>query len=192
MSRGRWIVAVLLAVGTLNLGHGLYLPAKAAFAQYLLQRAWQRGEAAPEVVDESLRPWPWADTHPVARLTGDTLPGELFILSGGSGRTLAFGPGHLENTPLPGDPGNSVIAGHRDTHFRFLSEIGFGDRLRVDRRDGSHAIFEVVAVDVVDSRRAAITLDYDTPTLTLVTCYPFDAIEPGGPMRFIVSLQPPR
>ncbi|MEL7311621.1 MAG: class GN sortase [Pseudomonadota bacterium] len=185
-------MTVLLAVGAVNLGQGLYLPAKAAFAQFLLQRAWQRGEAAPEVLDATLRPWPWADTYPVARLTGETLSSELFVLSGGSGRTLAFGPGHLEHTVLPGDRGNSVIAGHRDTHFRFLADMQLQDRVRIDRRDGSNVVFEVVGLDVVDSRHASIALDTDTPTLTLVTCYPFDAIEPGGPMRYVVTLQPPR
>ena len=150
MRAGRKVMAVLLAVGAVNLGQGLYLPAKAAFAQFLLQRAWQRGETAPEVIDASLRPWPWADS------------------------------------------GNSVIAGHRDTHFRFLADLQAGDRLRIDRRDGSHRIFEVTGLDVVDSRHAAITLDTDRPTLTLVTCYPFDAIEPGGPMRYVVTLQAPR
>ena len=192
MRAGRKVMAVLLAVGAVNLGQGLYLPAKAAFAQFLLQRAWQRGETAPEVIDASLRPWPWADTYPVARLTGARLPNEIFVLSGGSGRTLAFGPGHLEHTVLPGDSGNSVIAGHRDTHFRFLADLQAGDRLRIDRRDGSHRIFEVTGLDVVDSRHAAITLDTDRPTLTLVPCYPFDAIEPGGPMRYVVTLQAPR
>lgn len=185
-------MAVLLAVGAVNLGQGFYLPAKAAFAQYLLQRAWQRGESAPEVIDASARPWPWADTYPVARLTGDALAGELFVLSGGSGRTLAFGPGHLESTALPGDVGNSVIAGHRDTHFRFLADLDSGDLLRIDRRDGSQAVFEVVATDVVDSRQATISLEAEVPTLTLVTCFPFDAIDPGGPMRYVVTLQAPR
>jgi sortase A len=45
------------------------------------------------------------------------------------------------------------------------------------------ATISVANVRVVDSRRSRIVLDGDVPRLTLVTCYPFDAIEPGGPLR---------
>ena len=190
MTRGRIIMTTLLIVGAINLGQGLYLPAKAAFAQYLLRDAWQRGASArPDAQPE--RPWPWADTYPLARLTGDAVPGELFILAGGSGRTLAFGPGHIARTALPGAPGNSVIAGHRDTHFSFLADLALGDRLVLDTRAGERQVFEVDGLEVVDARRAAVAIDSDEPRLTLVTCYPFDAIEPGGPLRYVVSMRAP-
>lgn len=180
-------MATLLALGMLNLGHGLYIPAKAAIAQHLVQRAWQRGESAPAVNDARLRPWPWADTHPIARLTSDASDDELFVLSGGSGRTLAFGPGHITASAMPGDRGNSVIIGHRDTHFRFLAELAAGDHLVIDRRDGRRVVFEVTTLEVVDASRASIALDDDEARLTLITCYPFDAIRPGGPLRYVVS-----
>jgi sortase A len=183
-------MAALIALGMVSLGHGLYLPAKAVLAQHLVQRAWQRGEALPEPLARSLRPWPWADTHPVARLTSDASDDELFVLSGGSGRTLAFGPGHLESSVLPGERGNSVIIGHRDTHFRFLADLEAGDHLVIDRRDGRRMVFRVASLDVVDATRATIRLDSDQPRLTLVTCYPFDAVRPGGPLRYVVSALP--
>ena len=180
-------LGVVLAIGMINLAEGVYLPAKAWLAQALLQRAWQRGERAPSIDHAALRPWPWADTWPVARLTTDVTDDEVFVLSGGSGRTLAFGPGHLEVSALPGDPGNSVIAGHRDTHFAFLEALALGDHLVVDRRDGRRVIFEVTALDIVDSRQAQVRLDYAEPALTLVTCYPFAAVTPGGPLRYVVT-----
>ncbi|MEM7610927.1 MAG: class GN sortase [Pseudomonadota bacterium] len=182
-------MATVMALGVLNLAQGMYIPAKAGLAQYLMQRAWQRGESAPERLDEDLRPWPWADTQPIARLTADVLDDELFILSGSSGRTLAFGPGHLEASVMPGDPGNSVVAGHRDTHFRFLADVEIGDRLVVDRRDGIRKVFEIANLEVVDSRRASVALDQEQSRLTLVTCYPFDALE-RGPLRYVVTALP--
>jgi sortase (surface protein transpeptidase) len=42
---------------------------------------------------------------------------------------------------------------------------------------------------VVDSRSTRIALRSDVPRLTLVTCYPFDAIEPGGPLRYVVTAE---
>lgn len=178
-------MTVLLAVGALELGAGLYTPAKAALAQQLVQRAWQRGEQ-PDT-GRADRPWPWADTYPIARLTNTHNDDELFVLSGASGRTLAFGPGHLASSALPGDTGNSVILGHRDTHFRFLADLAPGDLLTVDREDGQRYAFAVTSTDVVDVSRATVVLDTDTSQLTLITCYPFDTPQPGGPLRYVVS-----
>ena len=53
------------------------------------------------------------------------------VLAGASGRTLAFGPGHVDGTPLPGEHGNAVVSGHRDTHFAFLRDLRCGDVLEV-------------------------------------------------------------
>ena len=180
-------MSACLALGFINLAEGLYIPAKAAFAQHLMQKAWQRGESIDDLGDPALRPWPWADTFPIARLTGERFDEETFILSGASGRTLAFGPGHLTTSVMPGDTGNAIVAGHRDTHFRFLSEIEIGDRLIIDRRDGERAVFEIDALEVIDATRASVSLEADVPRLTLVTCYPFDALEPGGPLRYVVG-----
>ena len=126
---------------------------------------------------------------PTARATGAQGGDiDLIILAGGSGRTLAFGPGHLSASALPGQKGNSVIAGHRDTHFNFLQDMAIGESVRVETSDGRAHEYRVVDLDVVDSRRGSIVLDTDESVLSLVTCYPFDAIEPGGPMRYVVTL----
>ena len=180
------VVTVLLAIGSLQLASGLYTPLKAALAQHLVQRAWQRGELPGDAAPPG-RPWPWADTYPIARLTTGKSDDELFVLSGASGRTLAFGPGHLVSSALPGETGNSVLIGHRDTHFRFLGDLEPGDLLTIDRDDGRRFTFAVSSLDVVDVGHATVVLDTDAPRLTLITCYPFDAVSPGGPLRYVVS-----
>jgi sortase A len=173
---------IAAAVGVACVAEAGWIYAKGLAAQALIAAAWARTEAgAPDA-----RPWPWADTRPVARLQlgqGAT----LFVLEGSSGRNLAFGPTHDPASVLPGDAGNSVIAGHRDTHFGVLERVSQVDRLRVDRPDGRTLYFEVSDVRIVDSREKRIGLDADSPRLTLVTCYPFDAINPGGPLRFVVT-----
>jgi len=176
-------VASLLCLGFWQLGHGAYIPAKAWLAQGLMQRAWGQAESGAR----HAAPWPWADTWPVARLSVPGRDVELIVLEGGSGRTLAFGPGHLPVSVLPGERGNSIIAGHRDTHFQFLQDVEVGDSITVDMPDGRGHLFRVVGIDVVDSRRGSIVLDTDSSMLSLVTCYPFDAREAGGPMRYIVT-----
>ncbi len=109
------------------------------------------------------------------------------VLEGSSGRNLAFGPTHDPASVAPGDPGNSVIEGHRDTHFALLRDLKVGDRLQVETLAGRHVNFRVTNLGIVDSRRARIALDADAPRLTLVTCYPFDAVVPGGPLRWVVT-----
>jgi sortase A len=178
-----WVVACLLCLGFWQLGQGAYIPAKAWLAQELMQRAWHRASTG----DDRAEPWPWADTWPVAKLTARGGGVDLIVLSGGSGRTLAFGPGHLSASSMPGEMGNSVIAGHRDTHFNFLRHLKLGETLLVETPAGISHVFRVVGRDVVDSRRGSLLLDTETPMLSLVTCYPFDSDETGGPLRFVVT-----
>jgi sortase A len=176
-----WLCAI---VGTVLLSQAGWIHAKAALAQMLITRAWQRTLAGAS----DAKPWPWADTRPVAQLI---FPGErprvLTVLGGASGRNLAFGPVHDSSSVLPGESGNAVIAGHRDTHFRALRELVAGDHVLLGSTDGRSRAFVVVDRRVVDSRVTRIALDADEPRLTLVTCYPFDSIDPGGPLRFVIT-----
>jgi sortase A len=179
------LVASVLCLAFWQLGRGAYIPAKAWVAQEMMQRAWRRAEQG----DRQPAPWPWADTWPVARLSATGGEVELIVLEGGSGRTLAFGPGHLSVSVLPGERGNSIIAGHRDTHFQFLQHVSEGESIMVDLPDGRGHLFRVVGIDVVDSRRGSIVLDTDAPMLSLVTCYPFNTRDTGGPMRYVVTAE---
>ncbi len=176
-------VALLAVLGLSELGHGAWIHAKARLAQFLLQRAWERtrqGEAA-------VKPWPWADTGPVARLRVPAHGVDLIVLSGVSGRTLAFGPGHAPDSALPGTPGTEIVTGHRDTHFRFLERMQPGDEILVEAPNGSTVRFSVRELVVVDSRSAVIRGEARAMALVLMTCYPFDALVPGGPLRYVVT-----
>jgi sortase A len=177
------VVAAGLAVaGLWHLGGGAWIYAKAALAQVLLEDSWERTRKG----EDKARPWPWADTWPVARLRVPRLDVSVIVLEGASGRTLAFGPGHHQGTPLPGRPGNSLISAHRDTHFRFLKDLEPGDEIRVEGAAGTSRRYRVTGAAIVDRREARLAADDDRPRLTLVTCYPFDAVVPGGPLRYLV------
>ena len=175
-------IVVLVVAGTVSFGNGVYIYAKAQLAQVLLHRAWDRQRATGSAV----KPWPWADTHPIARLIIPARAADILVLAGASGRTLAFGPGHLDGSAPPGDPGNAVITAHRDTHFRFLRAVSPGDELVVERTDGGMRHFRIRGAYVADYRQLRLPRDTAVPTLTLVTCYPFDALSPGGPLRYVV------
>jgi sortase A len=168
--------------GAIYLGQGGYIYLKAQLAQVLIEHAWQRALAG----DPAPRPWPWADTWPVARLEAPAQGVWLFVLAGSSGRTLAFGPGHEQGTPAPGARGNSVIGGHRDTHLAFLEKMKLGDAIRIQRADGVHVHYRVTQLDVLDKRDTWVTRNDGGARVTLITCWPFDALRAGGDQRYVV------
>ena len=177
-----WLAALMVVAGALQFGQGAWIHAKAQLAQVLIERALTRtlaGEAA-------VKPWPWADTWPVARLEAPAHGVSLLVLSGASGRTIAFGPGHQHGTALPGSGGNSVIGGHRDTHLSFLKHVRRGEILRVQRADGGFAEYRVTQLDVLDKSETWVTRNLGGTRLTLITCWPFDALRAGGPERYVV------
>lgn len=176
------IAGLLFALGGWQAGSAVWIHAKAALAQVLIKQAW----ADVEDGNGPAHPWPWADTSPVARLQVPALGVDAMVLAGASGRTLAFGPGHMDGTPLPGAPGLSVISGHRDTHFRFLRDLAVGQTILLTDAARRVHRFRVTDTSVADSETAALAIDGDSPRLALVTCYPFDAIRPGGPLRYVV------
>lgn len=185
--RARWLLlAGLAGLAAWQLGHGLWIPAKAAVGQVLLEQAWAGAEAGRP----PSRPWPWADMRPVARLEVPRLGVDQLVLAGLTGHSLAWGPGLIGpgTGSVPG--GHTVIAGHRDTHFRFLENLHAGDPVWLTRHDGSPQAWRVIDTAVVDSRVTRLDLSAAGPLLTLVTCWPFDAREAGGPERYIVTLVP--
>jgi sortase A len=178
----RITVSSMLLAGIALGAEGGWIYGKAKLAQLLLEMSW-RGTLAGK---GELKPWPWADTHPVAKLRIERDGSQVIVLSGVSGRTMAFGPGHLDGSALPGDPGNCVITAHRDTHFAALRYVMPGDLLSLQRPDGDVVRYEVKGVRIVNKRDTSVMSQDARSRLTLITCYPFDAIMPGGPLRYVV------
>ena len=182
---GKWLTALaalLLVLGAWQFGQGAYIQAKARLAQVLIAHAWERTLAGGKQV----KPWPWADTWPVARLTMADRHVDLYVLAGADGRAIAFGPGHVFGTALPGEKGNSVIGGHRDTHLAFLRDVRPGALFSVQRADGKRRWYRVKATQVLDKRDTWVTRQEGPTRLTLVTCYPFDTLSAGGDQRYVV------
>ena len=180
-----WVALLLSLLGGWLLGQAGVVQAKAWLAQVLLEQAWQRSLEAPES-RAAERPWPWADSYPVARLRVPSLGVDQIVLAGASGRSMAFGPAHLDGSTAPGAPGHSLLFGHRDTHFRYLEALMPGVGVSVQGRDGLWRDYRVVDRQVVDSRRARLLPSDGLARLSLVTCYPFDSLVPGGPLRYVV------
>jgi sortase A len=178
--KARLAVVALAAIGVWQVGSGAYIHAKAWLAQQLIASAWARTLEG----EREVKPWPWADTWPVARLKVAERAVDLYVLADASGRSLAFGPGYVSGS-APFGTGNTVIAGHRDTHFAFLRNLRAGDQLEIQTIDGRKWRFQVAETHVIDSRTERLQFDDGAASVTLLTCYPFDAIVPGGPLRYV-------
>jgi sortase A len=122
----------------------------------------------------------------VARLTVPRLAVDQIVLAGASGRTLAFGPALSPAGAAIGGAGTAVLSGHRDTHFTFLRELVAGDRIWLDTPQGRVA-YVIEQSSVVDARSARLATAGEGARLVLVTCWPFDAVEPRGPWRYVVE-----
>lgn len=172
----------LLGACLVNYGNAIWIGAKARLAQHLIESSWSETLKT----GEAQRPWEWADTWPVARLIHEPTSTDLYVLEGADGSSLAFGPGHMSGTSMPGE-GASVIGGHRDTHFQFLREVKLRDELLVQSRQGDWKRYQIDHIDAVDSTETPLRLVPEEDRLILVTCYPFDNWVPGGPMRYVVQ-----
>jgi sortase A len=184
-------LCVLLVLGGASLtARALYMHAKAELAGVLIRRAWTQSLRS----GQSHAPWPWADTHPIARLRIPRLGYDEIVLEGATPRTLAFGPARMFSGVGLGESGNLVLAGHRTSWFRPLETIAQGDSVEVEWFDphvgGMHQrSYTVDVIRVVDPQDVTLLAPTSNDVLTLITCYPF-GYGARSPQRFIVRALP--
>jgi sortase A len=177
------VIAAFALLAMWNVGQGSYILAKAELAQWLIASAWQQSTTERT----QIKPWPWADTWPVARLEMPNHNVDQYVLAGSSGASLAFGPGHLFASAAPTEQGNTVIAAHRDTHFAFLEQVKVGETISVTNAEGEVREYVIQDMKIVDKNDADwINAENNPYQLTLVTCYPFNTLIAGGPLRYVV------
>ena len=172
-----------LGIAAWQLGQAAWILAKAELAQVLIEGAWARALRD----GGANRPWPWADTWPVAHIEFPRLDEHALILHGSGGAALPFGPGFVSDSAPPGARGVSIIGGHRDTHFSFLRHVRVGDEIKLRTAVYGDQIYRVSDARVIDARYAMLDDDENDTRIALVTCYPFDALRAGGDLRYVVT-----
>lgn len=178
------VVAILFVFGIGLFGSGVWIKAKAQLSQILLDRSFEKSIAS----GTPQKPWHWADMTPLARISAERLGQSNIVLASASGQALAFGPGHLSDTPLPGSTGTSVLAAHRDTHFSWIQHLRPGDQIDLKLVDGSEKKFSIRRAWIAPYNASGIYSDVDETLLALTTCYPFDTNTPGDE-RYIVEAE---
>jgi sortase A len=150
-----------------------------AYQSWSFNRTLQR-MPAPRAVSAALPPG-----APIGRIEIPRIGVRAMILNGTTAGTLRHAVGHIEGTPLFASGGNVGLAAHRDTFFRGLRDIRRGDVIEIDTLQGPYE-YVVNATRIVGPDDTAVLDAAGRPTLTLVTCYPFDYVGPA-PRRFIVQ-----
>jgi sortase A len=120
----------------------------------------------------------------IGRVDVDRLGVSVAIVEGADAGDLAHAAGHLIGTALPGQPGNTAIAAHRDTFFRPLRNIRPKDTIRVTTPEGEFR-YRVAWTRIVNPDDMAVLRPERSQELTLITCYPFYYVG-DAPQRFIV------
>lgn len=172
------LAGLLGGLGVWHMGQAGLVLGKAWLAPVLIEKAWARVEAGE--AQTALKPWPWADTIPVARLSFPTLGEDRIAMSGGTGSAMAFGPTRIENAPLP------AFFGHRDTHFALLQDVSVGDPVNLTAPSGELHHYRIRETAIRHMDALDVPVATDGRFVALVTCWPFNALSAGGPMRFIV------
>ncbi len=171
-----------LLTGMTSAASAIWMTAKARLAQQLLDTAWQNSKtlAIPA------KPWQWADMTTVGRLTIPAMDQSLIVLSDASGEAMAFGPGLITGDPLHAETSALAIGGHRDTHLAFMQNLEPGTRLTLEALDGKLHHYTLMDRQIVDTRVQSLGIATQSPGLILVTCYPFNARQTGGPLRMVM------
>lgn len=191
-----WTGGLVLALLAYQLwGTGLYTEASQdRLDQQLSARI--AADAIPALPTEAAGPETLNDPAPAAlatatapQLIGEEAPGvgealgwiripvadvDHVMVSGVTPEVLKLGPGHMPWTPLPGQPGNAVVSGHRTTYgapFFDLDLLAVGDEIYVETAIGTHT-YQVREILVVEPTGVWVTDPRPGAWLTLVTCTP--------------------
>jgi LPXTG-site transpeptidase (sortase) family protein len=190
----RWAEHLLLAIGGVLLAASALFVADAALSQRAARQSLQamarvdvptvaRATAAAGV-RHSDPPLDVRAGSPIGELSIARLGLSAIVLQGSDARTLLHGPGQVEHTALPGEAGNAVIAGHRDSFFRLLRDVRIGDDVMVDMVRARFQ-YRVTSLRVVHPYDLSVLQPTKQATLTLITCYPFWVLG-RAPDRFVV------
>ena len=183
----RGLVAVgaicLLWVGATSLSAVVYQVEQSVSLERLGKSLDQReADRSPSVVNTTPE-----RRAPIGRLEIPRIGLSAMVAEGDDENTLKVAIGHLPDTPLPWQVGNSALAGHRDSFFRPLRHIQVGDDIHLATAHGILR-YRVTRHTVVDPKDLWVLDPSPTAALTLITCYPFDFVGPA-PRRFVVHAE---
>jgi len=175
------LALLLLAGGGYFSFQAVKIEVKAKVAQVLLDYSWNKSLKE----NKPYKPWSSFDGSPILKLKIPRYNISQIVLEGTSGQALAFGPAFHQESFLPSENKITAISSHRDSHGAYIKTLEIGDILKLQDLDNNWHTYQIEELLVVNVEEK-ITINNNN-RLLLITCYPFDAILSGTPLRYIVS-----
>ena len=185
------IFKVMIIIASLLCIHASWLPTKAWLSQELISYSWHQSMALQSSLPKrsvvAVKPWPWADTFPIAKLSFKRLEENIVVLNGGDPTTLAFSAGAVAPFNQANNNKPFVVAGHRDSHFAFLEDVLMKDVISMTDQYGKSQLYQVEAIDIVDASSGELPILANDSSLILITCYPFESIGSDANERYVIT-----
>jgi sortase A len=169
-------------LGIFGIAKASFMPIKAIIGQHYLEAAWQ----------ESLRnnrlskPWKSADFYMIGKLRVPKLKVSRVILNSVSGEAMAWSIGRVTNLSHALNKQPIILAGHRDSHMQFMSELNVGDKIELTMSDGLLKTYIISGTEVSNKPEVALSpISLSRESLVLTTCWPFDAMK-SGDQRYLI------
>jgi len=175
------LLVFLLAGGGYFSFQAIKIEVKAKVAQVLLDYTWNKSLKE----NKPYKPWPSFDGSPILKLEIPRFNISQIVLEGTSGQALAFAPAFHKETYLPSSNKITAISSHRDSHGEYIKNLEIGDILKLQDLDKNWHTYKIEEFLIVNVKET-ITINKKN-RLLLITCYPFDALLSGTPLRYIVS-----
>ncbi len=172
-----------LAIGFCLFGYSVYVVVDAyayqAYEQSKFEATLEKESGSPQLPSPAL-----VEGGVIGEIQVPRLHLKAIVVQGDSHTILRRAVGHIPETALPGTPGNIALAGHRDTFFRPLRNIRPGDAITLKTSAGDFQ-YLVESTQVAPASKVDVLNGTPVPTLTLITCFPFDYLG-AAPSRFVV------
>lgn len=178
------IPVILVIVGAILLAYVSWSYGSMYVEQHRLAREWERQQVAASTPRDNTIEKQASYDDGLTKLSVPKIDLDSVVVEGTSHHDLLLGPGHLKDTPAPGETGNAVISGHRDTFFRHISDLVMGDEILV-QRGGKTFRYKVTGKKVVEPTDLSVLKPTRDAEMTLITCYPTYYIGPA-PKRLVV------
>ena len=172
----------LIILGLVGITKASLMPIKAIIGQHYLEVAWKESLKNNKLS----KPWKSADFYMIGELRVPKLKVSRVILNSVSGEAMAWSIGQVTNLNRALDKQPIILAGHRDSHMQFMSELNIGDKIELTMSDGLLKTYIISGTEVSDKPEVALsTASLGRESLILTTCWPFNAIKSSG-KRYLI------
>ena len=179
-----FIAYCLIAGALIFLTRASEMPLKALVGEYLLDNVWKKTLRS----GLQTKPWASADFMVIGALKVPRLGLSRIVLNTASGEAMAWGVGRIANIPTGSKFSPIILAGHRDSHMKFMSKLQVGDQLDFQLADGSSQSYKITKSIVLSKPEFHLTdKSVGHPQLILTTCWPFNATQPSQERYVLVG-----